>query len=141
VILLDANLLLYAYNTAFDRHLVARRWLEETFGSGEPIGLPWPTVLAFLRLATNPRVFPRPLSPDEAGAIVDAWLAHPTTVLVHPGERHWQILRSFLRTGVRGPQVVDAHLAALAIEHGAALATADRGFAAYPGLRLIHPID
>lgn len=141
MIVLDANVLLYAYNPSFAQHERARRWLEAAFAGTSPIGLPWATILAFLRVGTNPRAFPEPLSTDEAVSIVSGWLAHPTVATVEPGERHWDILRGLLgAVRARGAEVTHAHLAALAIEHGAVLCTTDRGFAAFPGLRVLDPL-
>ena len=99
------------------------------------------TILAFLRIATNPRALASPLPPDEAVSIVESWLAQPCAVLVSPGERHWSILGPMLaRDQVRGPLVMDAHLAALALEQGAVLATHDRDFARFDGLRTAMPL-
>jgi len=142
VILLDANVLLYAYNPSFPQHRRARTWLEQNFSAPAPIGLPWATILAFLRIGTNPRAFPEPLTTDEAVAVVSAWLTHPTVTVLTPGERHWSILQDLLlRVRARGAQVADAHLAALAIEHGATLCTTDRDFAVFGGLRLMNPLE
>jgi len=142
VILVDANLLLYAYHPRAEQHERARAWLEAALSGLEPIGLPWSTVLAFLRLATSPRVFARPLTTAEAEIIVSTWLAEPSVVLVSPGDRYWEILRALLIDAqVTGPLVTDAALAALAIEHGATLATTDRDFARFRGLRLSDPLQ
>jgi len=142
VIILDANLLLYAYNSTFEQHKRAKAWLERALSEPAPVGLPWTTILAFLRVGTNPRAFPTPLGPDEATTIVSAWLAHPVVVIVGPGDRHWEILRGLLHsTQSRGPRVMDAHLAALAIEHGATLCTTDNDFKLFPGLRLQNPLE
>ena len=98
-------------------------------------------MLAFLRIATNPRAFDQPLRTDEAIEIVSAWFSRPNVSLVQPTERHWTILADTLRDAqVRGPPVSDAHLAALAIEHGAKLATTDRDFARFKGLETIDPL-
>ncbi len=141
MILLDANLLLYAYNTSFPQHERARSWLEGVLSRPEPVGMSWTTILAFLRIATNPRAFEAPLSPEEATACVDAWLRCPQVVILGPTDRHWEILARLLRsTRSRGPAVMDAHLAALAVEHGAVLCTTDRDFARFPGLRVCDPL-
>lgn len=106
-----------------------------------PVGFCWPTILAFLRIATHPRAVVRPLSIAEARGIVDSWLAVPIAALVLPTERHWEILGGLLGSGqASGPLVSDAHLAALAIEHGATLVTNDRDFARFPGLRVEYPL-
>jgi len=139
--LIDANLLLYAYNPSLDQHRAARLWLEETFSSPEPVALPWAVLLAFVRIGTNPRAFETPLATAEAAEIVTAWLALSMVSVVHPGPRHWLILRKLLEEAqVRGPLVSDAHLAALAIERGATLYTTDRDFARFPALRCVNPL-
>jgi len=142
VIILDANLLLYAYNVSFDLHPRAKAWLEHTLSAPVPVGLPWATILAFLRITTNPRAFTRPLTPTEATTIVSTWLAHPTVTLVQPGARHWEILsRMLVDTRSRGARVSDAHLAALAVEHGAVLYTTDRDFRLFAGLQTANPLQ
>lgn len=141
MILVDANLLLYAYNPSFDRHRRARAWLEGVLSRPDPVCLAWASILAFLRIVTNPRAFEYPLSVEEAVPIVSAWLERPMVAILEPGARHWAVLAELLsRTQVRGPAVMDAHLAALAIEHGAVLCTTDRDFARFPGLRLLDPL-
>jgi toxin-antitoxin system PIN domain toxin len=141
VIVVDANLLLYAYDSAAAQHARARVWLEGLLSAAEPVGLPWASLLAFLRIGTNPRALARPFSIAEATAIVEAWLAQPCVTVVEPGERHWEILSRLLASAqARGPLVPDAHLAALALEHGATLATADRDFARFEGLRTLDPL-
>ena len=142
MIVVDANLLLYAHDAGSAHHLPARRWLEKILSGHEPVGLAWTAVLAFLRVGTNSRLRRDAPGVDEAIAIVGGWLERPIVTLLNPGERHWEILRKLLTTGqARGPLVTDAHLAALAIEHGAALATTDRDFARFPGLTFFNPLD
>jgi hypothetical protein len=142
MILVDANLLLYAYDPSSPQHVAARNWFEATMSRPEPVGMAWVTLLAFVRIGTNPRALEYPLSLAEAGAIVSEWLDRPTVTLVNPGERHWQILRDLMTRGqVRGPLVTDAHLAALTIEHGAELATTDRDFARFPALKFFNPLE
>ncbi len=141
MILLDANLLLYAYNSSFPQHKPARAWLQKALSSPAPVAFPWATLLAFTRIGTNPRAFPEPLTLAEATSVVSAWMAQPTVVIVQPTERHWEILRGLLAlTQARGAEVSDAHLAALAIEHGATLCTTDRGFARFPELKWMDPL-
>ncbi len=112
------------------------------FTRPEPIGFAWTTILAFLRLSTNPRVFEHPFLPEEAVPLVSSWMARSNTIILQPGERHWQIFSELLtETPARGPLVMDAHLAALAIEHGVALATTDKDFVRFPGLRVLNPLD
>jgi hypothetical protein len=141
MILLDANLLLYAYDSSSPHHQAARDWLENTLSRPEHIGLAWMTLLAFVRLSTSRRLLEHPLSIIEATAVVSAWLERPMVTLLNPGERHWEILRDMMTKGqAQGPLIMDAHLAALAIEYGATLASADRDFARFPGLRLLNPL-
>jgi hypothetical protein len=142
LILIDANLLIYAYDDDAKSHDQARTWLERKFQAPEPVAIAWTTILAFLRIGTNPRLFGQPLSIQEAVGIVDEWLSQPEVVTVEAGERYWAILRGLLPVSqARGPNVMDAQLAALAIENGATLCTADRGFARFPGLRVEYPLE
>jgi len=142
MILTDANLLLYAYNTSAPEHSRARAWLEASLSRPEPFALCWATIGAFLRLVTHRAVFPAPFSIEEAVRIVDSWLARPMVVLLEPGARYWGILRPLLEeTASRGPLVADALLAALALEHGAALATHDQDFRRFTGLATVDPIS
>jgi len=142
MILVDANLLIYAYNPQAAQHPAARRWLEIVVGGPAPVRLAWVTVLAFVRIMTSPQVFRRPLTPSEAVAIVDDWLSAPSVAFVGPEDRHWNVMRQMLVEGQAiGPLVTDAHLAALAVEHGATLATTDKDFARFPGLNSINPLD
>jgi toxin-antitoxin system PIN domain toxin len=141
VILVDANLLLYAYHATSPRHQPARAWIEATFNAEGRVGIGLQSILAFIRIGTNPDVFERPLGAEAAISIVASWLERPNVGVVAPAERHWQILADVAKRGqARGPRLMDAHLAALAIEHGATLATTDRGFGRFPGLRFINPI-
>lgn len=141
MMLIDANLLIYAYNPSTPQHSAARRWLEAVVGGPMPVRLSWVSVLAFVRIMTNPQLFRRPLTLDEATGVVDEWLGHPGIGLVEPTERHWTILRRLIGEGqATGPLVMDAHLAALAIEHGATLYTTDRDFARFSGLSTVNPI-
>lgn len=139
--LVDANLLLYAYDATSRFHRVARPWLEQQLSGSAPIGLPWAVLLAFLRISTNPRAVTRPLSVEEAAEIVSSWLRVACVVVPQPGPGHWEILLRLLSVSqARGPLVPDAHLAALALEHGALLATTDRDFTRFEGLRLLDPL-
>lgn len=141
MILVDANILLYAYNASSEKHAAARRWLEETLSGSEPVGLAWVTVLAFLRIATNPRAFPRRLSPKEAADTVSAWFDQPTVTVLNPGERHWEIFANLLKASQAcGPLVMDAHLGALALECGATLVTTDKDFRRFEKLRVQFPV-
>ncbi len=105
------------------------------------MGLAWAVVLGFLRLATSARIFPRPLDPEQALAVVDGWLARPCVTALAPGEEHWRILRGLLgESGTAGNLTTDAHLAALAIEHGAELCSTDADFARFPRLSWVNPL-
>jgi hypothetical protein len=142
VILVDANLLLYAYQPRAAEHAASKAWLEAVLSEARLVRFAWVTVWAFLRISTNPHIFERPLSADEAGAIVTSWLARPMAAILEPGERHWDILRGLMHQGqTTGPLVMDAALAALAIEHGATLHTTDRDFSRFPGLDWINPLQ
>jgi toxin-antitoxin system PIN domain toxin len=141
VILVDANLLLYAYDSSSTQHKRARRWLESTFAGTESVRLALVSLLAFLRIGTSRAVFRRPFRPEEAIGIVAAWLELPAVGLAEPTPRHWSLLETLARSGqARGPLLMDAHLAALAIEHGATLCTTDRDFARFPKLRIRNPL-
>jgi toxin-antitoxin system PIN domain toxin len=119
----------------------ARKWLEDVLSRPERVWLTWITLLAFVRIGTNPRAFERPLAIDEAVAIVSGWLERPMVGILEPGERHWEILKPLLvGTPVRAATVMDAELAAIAIEHGATLHTTDRGFNQFAGLRVVNPL-
>jgi len=138
---IDLNVLLYAVNRDTAVHEQVRRWWEAAVNSDDPVGLPWVVVLGFLRLSTNPAVFPTPLTLRAATARIDAWLSHPNVRVVAPGEDHWSVLRGLLdEVGTGGNLTTDAHLAALAIERGAVLASCDNGFARFPHLRWEDPL-
>lgn len=142
MILIDANLLIYAYNSAANQHQASREWLEEALSGSQLVRFAWLSIWAFLRISTNPRVFARPLTITQAEDIVSSWLAQPIADILEPGERHWQILRGLLREGqVSGPLVMDAALAALTIEHGATLYSTDRDFLRFPGLKWKNPLS
>jgi hypothetical protein len=141
VILVDANLLIYAVDADSPHHAPARRWLERTLSTATAVGLPWIVILAFVRITTHAAVMRRPLSPEAAVAYVDDWLNQPYVTAVAPGERHWAILKVLLEaTGSAGNLTSDAHLAALAIEHSAAVCSTDNDFRRFPGLRLVNPL-
>src|SRR5262245_47807399 len=141
MILVDANLLLYAYDPRAIEHEASRTWLEATMSGGELVRFAWLTLWAFLRISTNPRVFEQPLSVAEAETIVSSWLAQPLAGILEPQERHWEILKGLLHSGqTAGPLVMDAVLAAIAIEHGATLCTTDRDFARFQSLAWMNPL-
>jgi len=142
VILVDSNLLLYAFDAGSKRHVEARSWLESVLDRSEQVGLAWVALLAFIRIGTNPSALSRAFSVEEATTIVSSLLEQRNVIVLHPGERHWTLLRRLLADAqARGDLVTDAHLAALAIEHGATLCTTDRDFARFPGLRWQNPLQ
>jgi uncharacterized protein len=142
VILIDANLLLYAYHPRAPQHKASRGWLEAVLSGSQLVRFAWLTLWAFLRISTNPRVFERPLSTSEAETAVSAWLARPIAGILEPGERHWEILRGLMREGqTAGALIMDAALAALALEHGVTLHTTDRDFSRFPGLKWTNPLS
>jgi uncharacterized protein len=141
VILDDANLLLYAYHPRAPQHEGARAWLEAVLSGLDLVRFAWLTLWAFLRIVTNPRVFEHPLSTTDAVAAISSWLAQPAAGILDPGERHWDILRGLVRDGqATGPLVMDAVLAAIALEHGATVRTTDRDFSRFPGLKWVNPL-
>ncbi|TDI43442.1 MAG: PIN domain-containing protein [Acidobacteria bacterium] len=132
MIVVDANILLHAYNPRSEFHEACRRWIEDEFSSPSPVGLPWLTVWAFLRISTNPRAFEKPLAMKEAEAIASSWFETSPVRVVAPGEHYWEIFSNLLLDAqVSGPLVTDAALAALAIENGASVCTSDRDFARF----------
>jgi toxin-antitoxin system PIN domain toxin len=140
--LVDVNVLLYAVNRKSARHEAVRSWWEAALSDDEPIGLPWIVLLGFLRLATNARVFPEPLAPEQAIERVEAWVAHPKIRLVAEMDEHWRILKELLaETGTAGNLTTDAHLAALAISRGATLVSCDADFGRYRRLRWENPVS
>jgi toxin-antitoxin system PIN domain toxin len=137
--ILDANVLLYAYNEDAPQQRAAAGWLAKLLASGETIGLPWVTIWAFIRISTNSRVWANPKPPQEVFAIVGEWLAQPGVVTLNPGPLHAEILEGLVRDhGAAGPLVADAVLAALAIEYGATLASTDQDFRRFPKLRWVN---
>jgi hypothetical protein len=140
--LVDANILVYAFTTSFPQHERARVWLDEKLNDGVPLGLPWPSLLAFVRLTSNQRLFDRPVSVATAWHQVQEWLACESVWVPQATLRHEAILGELLvATGIRAEHVPDAHLAALALEHGLAVASADTDFTRFPGLRLENPLS
>lgn len=138
--LLDANILLYAYDSNSPHHTVCRRWFDAALNSEETVALPWQTLLAFVRIATNPRAVRQPLSGPEACEIVNAWLERPNVAVVGAGDRFWGIFQAHVSDAqVSGPLVTDAALAALAFEHGATLCSTDSDFRRFRGLKLLDP--
>lgn len=141
MILVDANLLLYAYHPRAAQHEASRRWLEQVLAGPDLVRFAWMSIWAFMRISTNPRVFTHPLSLHEASDAAKRWLEQPCAGIVEPGDRHWEILVDLAGAGQAvGPLVTDAALAAIAVEHGAVLQTTDRDFARFPGLKWANPI-
>lgn len=137
----DVNLLLYAVDETSPRHDAARIWLEQTLSGSETVVFAWAVLLAFVRLSTNAAVFSRPLDSDEALDLIDEWLAQPCATVIAPTDRHAAVLREMLRPlGTAGNLTSDAHLAALAFEHGAVLLSCDTDFARFSGLRWVDPL-
>jgi hypothetical protein len=141
VILPDANLLLYAYDETSPRHAGARRWLEAALSGTETVALAWLALVAFVRISTRSTVFRNPLEPTAALDFVDKWLSRSSTTVIHPTDRHAAVLRELLTPlGTAGNLASDAHLAALAIEHGATLCSCDVDFSRFSGLRWVDPL-
>lgn len=141
-VLVDANLILWAHHRQFDQHQAARSWWASTLSTTQVVGLPWPTVLAFVRLSTHPRVLARPIDVSTAYSVVEGWLGRPNVFNPTPTDRHAELYGQMLRGGhAAGNHAMDAHLAALAVEWGLELVTADRDFGRYPGLRWSDPSE
>lgn len=141
MLLLDVNVLVYAFRADSPRHAEFREWLRDQFNGREPVGLADVVLSGVLRVLTHPKVFVPPTPLDKALAFVDAVRATRNCVTIGPGPRHWEIFtRLCSSAGAKGNTVPDAYLAALAIEHGCEWITADRGFARFPGLRWRHPL-
>lgn len=136
MVVVDANVLLYAVDSASTHHEQSRSWLDTSLDGAEAVGLAWIALLAFIRIGTNPATLPTPMTVDEATGQVEAWLGAPASVVAQPTARHAGLLRGLLReSGTAGNLTTDAHLAALAIEHGAEIVSYDRDFARFAGVR------
>lgn len=141
MILVDANMLIYAGVSATLQHARARQWLDEKLSGSAAVGLPWPSLLAFLRITTNRRAFTHPQRMSDAWGQVQHWLGAPPVWIPAPTPRHLEVMRALCDAGdVHGALVTDAHLAALAVEHGLTLCSADRDFARFPELRWVNPL-
>ena len=139
--LVDANLLLYAVDEGSAHHVAAKRWLEQQLSGAETFAFAWTVLLVFVRLSTNARVFDAPLTAEEALDLVDSWLDQTNATIVHPTARHGAILRELLApVGTAVNLVTDAHLAALSIEHGAELCSADGDFTRFSRVRWLNPL-
>jgi hypothetical protein len=141
VILLDVNLLVYAFDADSPHHPIAGRWLDQQLNGASAVGIPWETITAFLRIVTHPRIYERPVSIASAWQRMQLWLACETAWIPQPGPRHAEILGEFLMLpGIRANLIPEAHLAALSIDHGLTLCSADSGFARFPRLRWMNPL-
>ena len=141
MILVDANLLVYAHVASFPQHARARAWLDGRINAAAPVGLPWPSLLAFARIVSNPRIFDRPTTVSAAWRQVESWLATESVWVPLPTERHHQFLGPLIASAEgRANLVPDAHLAALAIEHGLVLCSTDGDFARFEGLEWQDPL-
>jgi toxin-antitoxin system PIN domain toxin len=139
--ILDANVLLYAYDMDAPQHAAAAKWLAALAAGNEVIGIPWVTIWAFLRISTNSRIYARPKLAKEAFSIIHDWLAQPGVVTPEPGPRHVRILEDLMNSyAVSGGLVMDAVLAAIAMENGATLASTDQDFRRFPHLRWVDPV-
>lgn len=139
--LIDANVLLYAYDSDSAHHQQARTWLEGALDGQGPIRFALTTLMAFVRISTDTRVFQRPLDAAAACGHVAEWMAVPDVAVAEPTPDHWSVLARVAADGqARGPLMMDAHLAALAVEHGATLCTTDRDFQRFRGVRTLDPL-
>ena len=142
MILVDANILIYAKVQDFEQHARARAWLDSKLNGPLGVGLPWPSVLAFVRIVTNPRVFARPMSIGQAWAQAQSWRSSPVAFTPEPTERHEEVLAGLVDASVgRANLIPDAHLAALAIEYGLTVCSTDGDFARFPGVSWENPLS
>lgn len=140
--IVDLNIILYALNKDHPFHCKAKVWWDEALSNSEIVGLPWIVILGFIRISTNQRVFENPLLPEKAVEVVDGWLERPCTKVLDPLAEHWLILKKhLLKLGAAGNTTSDAHLAALAIENGATLYSADNDFSRYKNLDWVNPLE
>ncbi len=141
MIIPDVNLLIYATNSASRLHVDARDWWRSALTGDELVGIPWTSILAFLRLSTGTSVYEQPLSMDAAVSIVETWLESPNASLINPGQRHVHALRVFTPAGSGGGIINDVHLAALAWEHGGTIYSVDRDFSRIPQVAWVNPLE
>jgi uncharacterized protein len=141
VILVDANVLLYAEDSRSEHHEAARTWWDEQLSGSDPVALCWPVLTAFIRIGTNSRLLQRPLTLKEAIERVQSWLDQPCVRLIQTTDQHWPLFQQMLRAGNATANLVsDAHLAALAVEHNCVLHSTDTDFARFRGLKWKNPI-
>lgn len=142
MILSDANILIYAYNTDAVYHEECKKWLAEQLSKPEPFAFCWQTITAFLRITTTPKIFPKAFMQQEVLGFVNSWLVSPNVRILTPGVQHWKIFeRLLIETKTVAAKTMDVHLAALTIEHGATLATTDRDFAMFKNLKIFNPLN
>lgn len=141
MILVDANILLYAEDTLSPHHQQAQQWWDEQLSQDGPVCLCWPVLCAFIRISTNPRIFEHPLSLEQALTRIQSWLDQPCTRIIHPTQSHWVTYQHVLTHGQAVANLaMDAHLAALAMDHGCELASTDSDFARFSKLKWINPL-
>jgi uncharacterized protein len=141
VILVDANLLLYAEDSLSEHHQKARQWWDNVLSSSEPVCFCWPVLTAFIRIGTNPRLHQRPLTLNEACSRVQSWFEQPCVQLIQPTDQHWALFQKLLKEGnAVGNLISDTHLAALAVEHNCVLQSTDTDFARFRSLKWENPI-
>lgn len=141
MVVVDANLLIYASSEASPFYPAASDWLVSVLSADEPVRMPWSSIHAFLRVATHPSLSDPPMTSARTVEIVHSWLSHPNVTIIEPGPNYWPILhRLVLETPARGNLITDAHLAALAIEHDATVYTTDRDFRRFRGVRVTYPL-
>lgn len=141
MILIDANLLIYAVDQDSSRHAIARKWFEKALSGETEVGLAWIVILAFLRVTTHPSIMRKPLTPEVAIDYVESWLAQPLVEPISTGDHHWPIFRNLvISSGTAGNLTSDAHLAALAIEHGCPVYSADNDFKRFAGITHVNPL-
>lgn len=142
MILVDANLLIYAVVEESPQHQVAQAWLDEKINGFAPVGLPWASLMGFVRITTNPRIFPRPLTIEKAWDIVEAWLGCPKVWIPRETDDHHAIVRHLLSFGAEGANLVpDLHLAALALGHGLIVCSTDADFGRFTPVRWENPLQ
>lgn len=141
MILVDVNLLVYAWDSRSPNHESARTWLDAKLSASARVGLPWESILGFLRVVTNPRIFERPATIGRAWRQVEEWLSCNNVWIPHAGVEHEAVLAKLIHNLGGGSNLIpDAHLAALAIEHGLTLYSSDGDFARFQGLRWSNPL-
>jgi toxin-antitoxin system PIN domain toxin len=139
--MVDANVLIYAYDEASRDHKAARKWLASILTGSTAVGFPWISLMTFVRVTTNKRLFDKPYSTDEAFDVVANWLSAPASRVVQPGDEHLRLVKQIAKANkIIGSELTDAHLAAIAVEHGLTLATTDTNFPRFEGLKLINPL-